>query len=70
MKLTVRKNTVRNAFTGPANMRRWVQNFDAVDENHTRRTPWCQFMFAGLKELISRFTGGNIHERTWRHATI
>ncbi|MDP6993173.1 MAG: hypothetical protein QGF87_02355 [Woeseiaceae bacterium] len=64
MKLNVGKNTVRNAFTDPANMRRWVQSFEAVDEDHTRRTPWCRLMFTGFKELMSRFTGGNIQERT------
>ncbi len=70
MKLNVGNNTVRNAFTDPANMSRWVQNFEAVDKDHTRRTPWFRFTFTGSKELISRFTGVNIHERTWHHATI
>ena len=58
MKLNVGNNTVRNAFTDPANMSRWVQNVEAVDKDHTRRTPWFRFMFTGSKELISALQAG------------
>lgn len=64
IEIDVSKDTVRNAFTGPANMRQWVQNFEAVDENHTHRTSWYGFMFTEFKKLMSLSPGGNIQDRT------
>ena len=57
-------DVVWNAFTPPANISRWAQNFEIVDEDHTCWTPWCRFMFTRFMRLMSLFTGGTIRKRT------
>ena len=57
-------DVIWEAFTNPANMSRWVQNFERVDEDHTCWAPWCRCMFTRFMQLMSLFTGGTIRKRT------
>jgi len=53
---------VWNEFTDLANMSRWVQNLEVVDEDQTCCTSSCRLMFTGFMRLMSLFTGDTIHE--------
>ena len=41
-----------------------VNHFEAVDENATRWTSWCNFTFTGLMKFMSLFVSGMIRKRT------
>ena len=41
-----------------------VNHFEAIDENSTRWTSWCNFQFRGLMKLMSIFVAGAIRKRT------
>ena len=41
-----------------------VNQFDALDDNTTRWTMWCNFRFNGAMKLMSLFIGGSIRKRT------
>ncbi len=41
-----------------------VNHFEAIDDNSTRWTAWCNFTFQGLMKIISLFVAGTIRKRT------
>lgn len=41
-----------------------VNHFEAVDENSTRWTSWCNFRFQGIMKITSFFVSGIIRKRT------
>lgn len=41
-----------------------VNHFEAVDENTTRWTTWCNFNFRGIMKIMSLFVFGSIRKRT------
>ena len=41
-----------------------VNHFEAVDENETRWTAWCNFTFQGFMKIMSLFVAGTIRKRT------
>lgn len=41
-----------------------VNHFEAIDENRTRWTAWCNFTFRGLMKVASLFVFGRIRDRT------
>lgn len=41
-----------------------VNHFEAVDENSTRWTAWCNFTFHGVMKFISLFVAGKIRKRS------
>jgi hypothetical protein len=41
-----------------------VNHFEAVDENLTRWTSWCNFTFRGFMRIMSLFVSGMIRKRT------
>ncbi len=41
-----------------------VNHFEAVDENSTRWTSWCNFTLQGFMRLMSLFVSGMIRKRT------
>jgi uncharacterized protein YndB with AHSA1/START domain len=41
-----------------------VNHFEAVDENSTRWTAWCNFTFRGVMKVVSLFVAGTIRKRT------
>lgn len=41
-----------------------VNHFEAIDDNTTRWTSWCNFTFKGVMKLMSLFVAGAIRKRT------
>lgn len=41
-----------------------VNHFEAIDDNRTRWTAWCNFTFRGLMKVASLFVFGRIRDRT------
>lgn len=41
-----------------------VNHFEAVDDNTTRWTCWCNFTFRGMMKFMSILVGGTIRKRT------
>ena len=41
-----------------------VNHFEAVDDNSTRWTTWCNFTFKGFMKIMSLFISGIIRKRT------
>ena len=41
-----------------------VNHFEALDDNSTRWTTWCNFTFQGFMKIMSLFIGGAIRKRT------
>lgn len=41
-----------------------VNHFEAIDENTTRWTSWCNYTFRGLMRFMSLFIAGSISRRT------
>lgn len=41
-----------------------VNHFEAIDDDSTRWTAWCNFTFRGFMKIMSLFVGGMIRKRT------
>jgi len=41
-----------------------VNHFEAIDDQHTRWSSWCNFTFTGVMRFMSIFIGGTIRKRT------
>ncbi len=41
-----------------------VNHFEAIDDDSTRWTAWCNFAFQGFMKIMSLFVGGMIRKRT------
>ncbi len=41
-----------------------VNHFEAIDEQRTKWTSWCNFTFSGIMRLLSIFIVGTIRKRT------